>query len=65
MQQSAMPVRIEQWTVDGAKDAGQRGADKAKQMLANYEPPPLPEDVAQELRDYVDRRCSEISPVVA
>jgi len=56
---------FEQWTVDGAKDAGRRGSDKARQMLASYQEPSLPDDVGEELRDYVDRRCSEISPSIA
>lgn len=56
---------FEQWTVDGAKDAGQRGSDKARELLARYEEPTMPDDVALELRDYVDRRRSEISPLVA
>jgi len=56
---------FEQWTADGAKDAGERGADKARQMLAEYEEPALADDVAEELREYVDRRRSEISPLVA
>jgi len=56
---------FEQWTVDGAKDAGQRGADKAKELLARWEEPALDPDVAAELREFVDRRCSEISPLVS
>lgn len=56
---------FEQWTVDGAKDAGQRGSDKARQLIADYQEPALADDVAEELRDFVDRRRSEISPLVA
>ena len=56
---------FEQWTVDGAKDAGQRGADKARALLNSYEEPALPDDVGEELRAFVDRRRSEISPLVA
>ena len=56
---------FEQWTVDGAKDAGQRGADKAKELLARWEEPALDPAIAAELREFVDRRCSEISPLVS
>lgn len=56
---------FEQWTVDGSKDANERGLAKAKQVLAEYEEPALPEDVLAELDDYVARRKTEISPNVS
>ncbi len=56
---------FEQWTIDGAKDAAARGADKARELLARYEEPALPEDTVEELRDFVDRRRSEIPELVS
>lgn len=51
---------FEQWEIDGALDAGERGAAKARQLLGNYEEPALPADVAEELDDFVARRKTEI-----
>jgi trimethylamine--corrinoid protein Co-methyltransferase len=51
---------FEQWEIDGALDAGERGAAKARQLLGNYEEPVLPDDVAEELDDFVARRKTEI-----
>ncbi len=51
---------FEQWEIDGSLDAEQRGARKAQQLLASYEAPKLPDDVAEELTEFVARRRQEI-----
>jgi len=56
---------FEQWTIDGSKDADQRASDKAREVLANYEEPAMPDDVLAELDDYVGRRKTEIPKMVA
>ena len=43
----------EQWTVDGELDAEARAVEKVKELLDRYEEPALPDDVDEELRDYV------------
>lgn len=55
----------EQWTIDGAKDAAARASEKIRAQLARYRQPALPEDVDAELRDFVDRRRSEIPELVS
>lgn len=49
-----------QWSAGGGKDANARGLEKAKQLLADYEEPSLPDDVDEALRDFVERRVTEI-----
>ncbi len=49
----------ENWLEAGAKTATQRANEIWKQALAEYEPPPLPDDRAEELADFVARRKSE------
>lgn len=50
----------EQWLADGGKDTNQRGIEKIKTMLAEYEEPALAIDVDEALRDYIARREQEI-----
>ena len=46
----------EQWLGEGAKDASQRALDKARQMLARYEPPPLDPAVDEALLGFIAER---------
>jgi trimethylamine--corrinoid protein Co-methyltransferase len=51
---------FEQWSAEGAKDHDQRGREKARAMLANYEEPKLDEAVDEALRDFITRREREL-----
>ncbi len=50
----------EQWLSDGGKDTNQRGVEKVKSMLAEYEEPALDAGIDEALRDYIARREQEI-----
>ena len=50
----------EQWLAAGAEDTEARGTKKARQMLADYVEPELPDDVDEALRDFIERRIREI-----
>jgi trimethylamine--corrinoid protein Co-methyltransferase len=47
---------FEQWELDGAKDANQRGLDAARHMLATYEPPPLDPAIDEALLAFIRER---------
>jgi trimethylamine--corrinoid protein Co-methyltransferase len=47
---------FEQWTEEGSLDAVQRANKVWKQMLAEYEPPPIDEARDEELREWIERR---------
>ncbi len=47
---------FEQWLEEGGKNAAQRANAIWKQMLADYEPPPLDDAIDEALADYVGRR---------
>ncbi len=49
---------FEQWSAEGSLTSAERANQQFKQMLANYEPPPLDEAVDAELLDYIGRRRS-------
>ena len=51
---------FEQWSAEGAKDHDQRGRDKARAMLAQYEEPKLDEAVDEGLRDFIARREEQL-----
>lgn len=51
---------FEQWEEEGSQTAAQRANARWKQMLADYEPPPIDDAVDAELRDYVARRKAEM-----
>jgi trimethylamine--corrinoid protein Co-methyltransferase len=51
---------FEQWNAEGAKDHDTRGREKARALLAAYQPPPMDEAIAEGLRDFVARRESEL-----
>lgn len=50
---------FETWSEDGSLDATQRAHRIYKELLADYEQPPLDATVAQALDDYVARRVAE------
>jgi trimethylamine---corrinoid protein Co-methyltransferase len=51
---------FEQWSAEGAKDHDTRGRDKAKAMLASYQPPAMDDGIAEGLRDFIARREREL-----
>ena len=51
---------FETWSDDGARTATERANGIWKQLLAEYEPPPLDEAAAEAIDDYVERRRREI-----
>lgn len=51
---------FESWHEDGARTATERANGIWKQLLAEYEPPPLDESIREALADYVTRRKKEI-----
>jgi len=56
---------FEQWKADGAKDANQRALERARRMLAEYEPPPLDPAVDEALRDFIARREAVLPDTVS
>ena len=50
---------FEQWADEGSLDAAQRANRLMKQMLADYEPPPIDDAIDAELRDYIAGRKAE------
>jgi trimethylamine--corrinoid protein Co-methyltransferase len=51
----------EQWQLNGAEDSYVRANKKVKQLLANYEPPPLDPGLDEALHDYITRRKAAIA----
>lgn len=51
---------FEQWTEDGELDAATRANKIWKEMLANYELPPLDDAIDAELLDFIGKRKSEM-----
>ena len=56
---------FETWSDDGARTATERANGIWKQLLAEYEPPPLDEAAAAAIDDYVERRRREIEATPA
>lgn len=52
---------FEQWEAEGSKNADEVGREAAKQMLHNYVKPPMPDDQAGALQEFVDRKRIEYS----
>jgi trimethylamine--corrinoid protein Co-methyltransferase len=50
----------EQWAQEGSRDAARRANAIWKKMLTQYEAPPIDPAIDEALRDYRDRRLSEI-----
>lgn len=53
-------LSIGQWEDAGSPDAAQHAHRVWKELLQNYEPPPIDPGVAQELHEYVERRTQEL-----
>jgi trimethylamine--corrinoid protein Co-methyltransferase len=53
-------ANFERWLKRGGKDAAARAGEICRQRLAEYQPPPLDDAVAEELQDYVARRRAEL-----
>lgn len=51
---------FEQWEEEGSQTSAQRANARWKQMLADYEPPPIDEAIDAELLDYAARRKAEM-----
>jgi trimethylamine--corrinoid protein Co-methyltransferase len=47
---------VEQWELEGSKDAATRANEIWKRTLAEYEPPPIDEAKDEELREWIDRQ---------
>lgn len=52
---------VEQWELDGAKDAYTRASEKVEALLKEYEAPTLDPAVEDELTEYMARRKEEIN----
>jgi trimethylamine--corrinoid protein Co-methyltransferase len=48
----------EQWSEEGSLTAAQRANAQWKQMLADYEPPPIDPEIDQSMLDYIAARKS-------
>lgn len=51
----------EQWELNGAEDSYARANKKVRQLLTNYEAPPLDPALEEALTDFITRRKTEIS----
>ncbi len=52
-------TNFEQWTEEGSQRADQRAAGIWKQIVNDFEPPPIADDVSEALADFVQRRTTE------
>ena len=48
-----------QWTEEGSRDATQRANEIWKQILAEFQPPPIDDAIAEELDEFAARRTAE------
>jgi trimethylamine--corrinoid protein Co-methyltransferase len=51
---------FERWTRDGAADAAERATAIVDELIERYEPPPLDDEVREEIDVYVERRRREL-----
>jgi trimethylamine--corrinoid protein Co-methyltransferase len=51
---------FERWTRNGSKDTATRAGDIYRAKIEAFEPPPLADDIRQELEEYVVRRRREL-----
>ena len=51
---------VEQWEENGSKDTAQRAYERWNQLLKDFESPPLDEAKDEALKEYVEKRKSEI-----
>jgi trimethylamine--corrinoid protein Co-methyltransferase len=49
---------FEQWELEGSKDAAERAHERWRQMLSDYEAPPLDEDTDHRLTSWIEDRKS-------
>jgi len=49
-------ISFEQWELEGGQDAEQRASTLCKQMLADYQPPPIDPALDEALTDYMQIR---------
>lgn len=54
---------LDQWQAQGAPDAQQRAYKLWKQLLRDYEPPPMDMNIKQALEEYVARRARELEGI--
>jgi trimethylamine--corrinoid protein Co-methyltransferase len=54
----------EQWLADGGHSAEERAVAKCRELLDAYEEPTLPDEVSEELDEYVARRWNELPDLV-
>ena len=47
---------FEQWEMEGSKDAAARAHERWQEMLAEYEPPPLDEEIDHRLQEWMQQR---------
>ena len=52
---------FEQWEEEGSEDANTRAHKKMKELLRQYEPPPLDEAVDEALLDFIEQRSRELA----
>ena len=61
----ASTENFERWTRNGSREHAARADERWKARLETYERPPLPEDVEEELIEFVERRADELGDVVS
>jgi len=49
----------EQWAEEGSPRVDERATDRWQQVLADFSPPPIPDDVREAMSDFVERRTAE------
>jgi len=55
---------FEQWEAEGARDANQRAADRARKVLQQYEAPPLDPAIDEALLDFIARKKTGLPDTV-
>jgi trimethylamine--corrinoid protein Co-methyltransferase len=55
---------IQRWTSTGSREHATRATDRWKTLLGDYERPPIPDDVEEELVEYVERRARELGDTI-
>jgi trimethylamine--corrinoid protein Co-methyltransferase len=54
----------EAWAANGALNSEQRANKKVKEMLGNYQQPHLDSAIEEELKAYIDKRKTQITPAM-
>jgi len=54
----------EQWEAEGARDANQRAADRARKVLQQYQAPPLDPAIDEALLDFIARKKAGLPDAV-